>query len=120
MVRRSRSQSLGRVSTERQLLRKSFACARPILLAMKTLAWRVSKSKPELIACEYGKRTCEKIIRVRDAHSLEFRTSLFAGDCALLYFHSRRVINSFGGPVSSGPATSFLISESSGFAFWSQ
>ena len=52
---------------------------------METLEWPEGVSKPEFMTREYGKTTGERSSRVRDAHSFELWTSLFADDCVLLF-----------------------------------
>jgi len=53
--------------------------------AKETLEWPDGVSKPEFMTREYGKTTGERSSRVRDAHSFELWTSLFADDCVLLF-----------------------------------
>jgi len=67
------------------------SCEGPVLFlfimqaAMETLDWPEGVSKPEFMTREYGKTTGERSSRVRDAHSFELWTSLFADDCVLLF-----------------------------------
>jgi len=52
---------------------------------MKTLEWPEGVSKPEFMTLEYGKTTAARFSRARDACSFELWSSLFAGDCVLLF-----------------------------------
>ena len=52
---------------------------------METLDWPEGVSKPEFMTREYGKTTGKRSSRVRDAHSSELWTSLFADDYVLLF-----------------------------------
>ena len=67
------------------------SCEGPVLFifimhaAMETLDLPESVTKPEFMTREYGKTTVERSSRVRDAHSFELWTSLFADGCVLLF-----------------------------------
>ena len=67
------------------------SCERPAIFvfitqaAMKTLEWPEGVSKPEFMTLEYGKTTAARFSRARDACSFELWSSLFAGDCVLLF-----------------------------------
>jgi len=52
---------------------------------METLEWPIGASKPEFMVRAYGKTTGERASRVREACSFELWTSLFEGDCVLLF-----------------------------------